>query len=208
MQLVFVHGWGFHAGVWERTAPRLAHYDPVFLDLGFVRNGPRAVGYFPENAVYVGHSFGVLWLLKHGPRRMRALVSVAGFDCFHAFADAHAIAAMQSGMERNPEAQLKAFWRSCGTGVFADPEATDIATLKAGLDWLARWDERDAHRALDCPVLALASEDDVVVPYQASREMWADADLRTCRTGGHGLPLTEPEWCAEQIESFLRALEP
>lgn len=208
MQLVFIHGWAFHAGVWERTAVRLAHRDPVFLDLGFVRNGPRAVGRFPENAVYVGHSFGVLWLLKHGPRAMRALVSIAGFDCFHAFADAGAIDAMKSGMERNPEAQLRAFWRTCGSGVFADREATDIATLKAGLDWLAGWDERERRRALDCPVLALASKDDTVVPYAASREMWAGADLRTTPTGGHGLPLTEPEWCAEQIEEFLRGLEP
>lgn len=208
MDLIFVHGWGFHGGVWRDIEARLPGIRHGLVDLGFIRDGPHGIGTWPENAVYVGHSFGLLWLLKHGPKRMRGLMSIGGFDCFHAHGDVAALATMKEGLERNAPAQMRAFWQACGLRNPIEPATPDPATLKAGLDWLAVWDGRAERAALDCPVRALASADDFIVPEAMSRAVWAPEELRMRPAGGHGLPLTEPDWCAAEIKSFLDDLDP
>lgn len=208
MKLVFVHGWGCHAGIWDKLIPRLPGHEPVVLDLGFVRGGPKGASAIPEDAVCIGHSFGVLWLLKHGPRPMKALVSIAGFDCFYRHVPPEVLPAMKEGVMRDAPAQMRDFWRRCG---FPEEPAGDLDTgaLRAGLDWLATWDASDERRALDAPVLALASEDDMIVRKPMTQAVWGqgDADLRWTATGGHMLPLTRAEWCAEQIGAFIDDLD-
>lgn len=207
MELVLVHGWGFHGGIWKALSERLSDRHHGLVDLGFVRDGPKGIGTWPDNAVYVGHSFGLLWLLKHGPKNMRGLVSIAGFDCFHIHGDTVALADMKAGLERNPGAQMRSFWRACGLDKPIEPATPDPATLKAGLDWLGAWDARAERAALDCPILALGSADDAIVPGPMSEAVWQGQDLRMRETGGHGLPLTEPDWCAAEITRFLDALD-
>ena len=201
--LVFVHGWGFHNGLWRGVADRLADHEACHIELGFLRGGPAGDSRLAENAIYIGHSFGLIWLLKHAPRPLRGLVSVAGFDCFHAHVDAAQIEQMSRGLERNPKAQMAHFWKSCGTTKFAAREDFDIAALRGGLVWLAAWDERRALRDLDVPVLALAAEDDQIVPLAMSRAIWSDRDLRLRPEGGHALPLNAPQWCADEIDDFV-----
>lgn len=206
MQLVFVHGWGFHAGIWEALLPRLEGHETGVVDLGFCRGGPKAVTSLPAGAVYIGHSFGLLWLLRHGPRPMKALVSIAGFDCFHAHVAPSAIDPIRVGIAKNLPAQMRHFWRQCGAPDFTATEF-DRATLLAGLDWLSRWDGRKELETFHAPLLALASEDDAIVPAAASRAMWEGrADFHMRPDGGHALPLTRPEWCAERIGTFLDGL--
>lgn len=207
MELVFVHGWGFHGGLWHGLRERLPDREHGLVDLGFIRDGPKGIGTWPDNAVYVGHSFGLLWLLKHGPEQMRGLVSIGGFDRFADHGDMAKLQDMKNGLERNPPAQMRAFWQACGLDRPIDPATPDPATLKAGLDWLATWDARDEMAALDCPFLALASEDDAIVPSAMSRAVWVDYNLRLHATGGHALPLTEPEWCVSEITRFVDALD-
>jgi pimeloyl-[acyl-carrier protein] methyl ester esterase len=201
MQIVLVHGWGFNAGLWRDVAPRLAPHEALVIDLGFIRGGPKGWGELPQDALCVGHSFGLLWLLKHGPRPMRGLVSVGGFDCFSAHVPLDAVSAMKQGLDRNPAAQMRGFWRACGLEeVFAPAQCLEVSTLKAGLDWLVAWDERSRRQALDVPLMALAARDDVIVPPRATEAIWAGAgELRWRATGGHALPLTAPDWIAHQI---------
>lgn len=206
MQILFAHGWGYHGGVWEGVLARLGTRQTAILDLGFVRGGPKGISAMPEDVVCVGHSFGLMWLLKHGPEHIRGLVSISGFDCFHAYRPAEALSDLRGGLERNPAAQMRAFWQSCGTERFAEADCLDAGTLRGGLEWLGLWDERERRRALDCPVLVLASEDDAIVPKDMSAEVWQGADLRWCAHGGHGLPLTAPAWCAAHIDRFVDGL--
>ena len=145
--LVFVHGWGFHNGIWHGVADRLQQYEVHHVELGFLRNTPMSAVALPSNAVCIGHSFGLMWLLKHGPKPMVGLLSVAGFDCFHAHIGTRQIEAMRRGLERDPIEQMERFWQSCGTSNFIEREHYDVAALQGGLGWLASWDERAALRA-------------------------------------------------------------
>lgn len=210
MQIILVHGWGFHAGLWSEVVPRLKGHEALAIDLGFIRDGPKGASSMPADAVCVGHSFGLVWLLKHGPRPMKGLVSLAGVDCWKAHLPVEPITEMKEGLLRNPAAQMRGFWRACGIDDFTPADRLDVATLRAGLDWLATWDGREQRRSLGAPILALAAEDDQIVPKPATQAMWGggDADLRWRKTGGHALPLTEPDWCAEQILEFVDGLEP
>jgi len=204
--LVLVHGWGFNNAMWRDVAERLPAYECHIIELGFLLRGPQGASSMPREAVCIGHSFGLMWLLKHGPRPMRGLMSIAGFDCFHAHVERARIEAMKRGLDRDPVAQMERFWRSCGTEPFTERRNFDISALKGGLDWLANWDEREAHNDLTCPLVALAAEDDEVVPNEMTQAIWGDADLRLRPDGGHALPLTRPQWCADEIEDFVARL--
>ena len=206
MHFVLVHGWGFHAGIWADVIGHLQGAEITLIDLGFVSGGPKGKADWPSDAIAVGHSLGLLWLLQHGGGRFRGLVSVQGFDCFCCHIPPSRVAALKRGIEREPHGTLQAFWRSCGAAGFALPDALNVARLDEGLDWLMHWDARKAKDELACPVLALAARDDAIVPASMSEAIWQDVDIKWSQDGGHVLPLRHPRWCARHVLEFADTL--
>jgi pimeloyl-[acyl-carrier protein] methyl ester esterase len=205
MHFVLVHGWGFHAGIFADFIDNLRGSEVTLVDLGFVAGGPKGASDWSEDAIAVGHSLGLLWLLERGSGRFRALVSVQGFDCFSCHVAPSRLAALKRGLERDAGGTLQAFWRSCGASGFALPEALNVARLDEGLDWLTTWDARKARDSLTCPILALASRDDVIVPPSMSEAIWGE-NIVWSPDGGHVLPLKHPEWCARHVLEFANSL--
>jgi pimeloyl-[acyl-carrier protein] methyl ester esterase len=205
MHFVLVHGWGFHAGLWTELVAHLEGAEITLLDLGFVAGGPKGEMDWPRDAIAVGHSLGLLWLLARGEGRFRALVSMEGFDCFTCHIPRSRLAALERGIEREPYATLEAFWRSCGAPGFAPPQALVVPRLQEGLDWLMHWDARDVKEGLQCPVLALAARDDAIVPPAMSQSIWRER-LIWSPDGGHVLPLRHPQWCARHVLEFANSL--
>lgn len=72
MHFVLVHGWGFNASLWDPLIARLCDATVTRVDLGFVAGGPCDMPDWPQDAIAVGHSLGVLWLLKEGADGSRA----------------------------------------------------------------------------------------------------------------------------------------
>ena len=206
MHFVLVHGWGFHAGLWADFVRQLEGADITLVDLGFVSGGPKGEKSWPPDAIAIGHSLGLLWLLARGGQQFRALVSMQGFDCFSCHVAPSRIAALRRGIEREPYATMQAFWRSSGAPDFAPPGALDIPRLHEGLEWLMHWDARDVKDGLKCPVLALASRDDAIVPAAMSEAIWQRPGLVWSPDGAHVLPLRHPEWCARHVLEFANAL--
>src|SRR5262245_41658363 len=102
MHFVFVHGWGFHAGMWADVVGQLDVADVTLVDLVFVSGVPKCETDWPADAIAVGHSLGLLWLLRQGGDRFRALVSVQGFDWFCRHIAPSRLAALKRGLEREP----------------------------------------------------------------------------------------------------------
>ena len=201
MRFVLVHGWGFHAGIWNGLIRHLPGAEIFLVDLGFVSGGSKGVSEWPADAIAIGHSLGLLWLLEQGGDRFRALVSIQGFDCFCCHIPRARVASMRRGLERDASGTLQSFWRASGTDDFASPDALNVAALDQGLGWLMDWDAREAKAGLQCPMLALASRDDAIVPEAMSETIW-NGDIVWSADGGHVLPLKHPDWCAKQIIDF------
>jgi pimeloyl-[acyl-carrier protein] methyl ester esterase len=207
MRFVLVHGWGFHAGLWDKLVPHLPDAEIARVDLGFIKGGPKGVREWPEDSIAIGHSLGLLWLLKQGRGRFRALVSIQGFDCFSCHIPKSRVLGMQRALKRDADATLRAFWRACDTEPFAPGEALNVEALGDGLDGLASWDAREELGALTCPTLALASRDDQIVPPAMSETIW-NGNVIWSESGGHALPLLRAEWCASQVSDFAHAIRP
>ena len=210
MHFVIVHGWGFNGRLWGELTPRLPEANISLVDLGFVAGGPDASPGWSDNVgaqetIAIGHSFGVLWLLKQG-LPFKGLVSIQGFDRYCPHVPPTRVAALKRGLARDPGETLDAFWRSCGSPDFAPAEALNVETLDEGLDWLMHWDAEDAKKSLRCPILTLAARDDVIVPAAMSEAVWGAETIHWSPDGGHVLPLRHPEWCARHVREFANSL--
>lgn len=206
MHFVFVHGWGFHAGIWASLIERLPDAKVTLIDLGFVAGGPEGSPDWPEDAIAVGHSLGVLWLLKEAGARFKGLVSIQGFDRFCPHVPLSRVSALKRGLARDPGGTLQAFWHSCGAPDFAEPASLNTGRLDEGLNWLMHWDARAARESLECPTLILAAEDDPIVPPAMSEAVWGKENIVWSPDGGHVLPLRHPRWCAHHVAEFAHSL--
>ncbi len=211
--IVFVHGWGFDARLWDSVRSKLADFDCDCVDLGFSGKPKGAHTDGERQTVAVGHSLGLLWLLHERPFRWRALVSVSGIPRFtkapgyRQGVDSRVLDATIARFAGKPMATVRDFLHYCGCD--AAPANIDPARLGEGLRWLRDWDARAALAAEPGPVLALYSMDDAVVPKALSEGIFAarpNTRLAAAPDGGHALPLTRPDWCASQIREFVRCL--
>jgi len=211
MHFVFVHGWGFNAAIWRDLIGFMRISEVSLVDLGFIAGGPKAANTWPSNAIAVGHSLGVFWLLHRageaGSTHFRGLVSIQGFDRFCPPIPQARVVGMRRGLRRDPGQTLEAFWRGCGTEPFAPHELLNVERLDEGLSWLMDWDARKARASLACPTLALAARDDAIVPEAMSVGVWGEDDIHWSQSGGHVLPLKQPEWCARHVLDFAYALQ-
>lgn len=212
MKFVLVHGWGFNARIWTDLVVHLPDAGTALVDLGFVGGGPDAHPGWPDDAtaedtIAIGHSLGVLWLLKQG-LRFKGLVTIQGFDRFCPHVPPARVAALKRGLARDAGGTLQAFWRSCGAPDFAGPADLNVAKLDEGLDWLMHWDAEGAKKSLSCPVLTLAARDDVIVPPAMSEAVWGVGNIHWSPDGGHALPLRHPDWCARHVLEFANSVSP
>ena len=209
MHFVLVHGWGFNASIWTPLIAHLGEAETTVLDLGFVEGAESSGDQdWPEDAVGVGHSLGVLWLLKHGGGRFRGLVSLQGFDRYCPHVPKSRVVALKRGIDRDPAGTMEAFWGSCGAPGFAPAAALNADRLREGLDWLIQWDAEDIRKSLRCPVLSLATQDDVIVPPAMTEAIWGKENVVWQAEGGHVLPIKFPEWCATHVVEFANSVSP
>jgi pimeloyl-[acyl-carrier protein] methyl ester esterase len=205
LPLVFVHGWAFGPEFWAPLRRELGAREALTLDLGYF--GPENLNLPDEPFVAVGHSLGLLWLLRHAPDRLAALVSLGGFGRFGV--PAGPTRAMRRGLSRDPAQVIAAFHQACALPDDLTLDTTHIAEarpeqLAQGLDWLLQWDERPALEVFSRPLLALAAADDAIVPPDLSRASFPHG-LIMLESGGHAFPASKSAQCARHIAPFLES---
>lgn len=212
-RLVFVHGWGLEPTLWQQLRAELAEFDCFDIDLGFY--GPPIGPAIPPDrpVVAVGHSLGVLWLLKTQPFPWSGLVSINGFPRFVEAANyqpavpLRQIDRMIRRLLADPAGVVCEFRRRCGC-TRPLPDSPLPESLRRGLIWLRDWDARPTcdFAPPAAPILALSGGADPILPVGMDEHCFRDfPQLQTERldSGGHLLPLTSPDWCARHIRSFL-----
>jgi pimeloyl-[acyl-carrier protein] methyl ester esterase len=204
--LVFVHGWGFDAGFWDPVRESLGHPHTLAADLGF--RGEPLMPEWPGDGIAVGHSLGLLWLLKTRPFPWRALVAVNGFTRFPKGAGFEAgvpprlIERMIAKAEGDHAAVAADFLARCGLPE-AETEDLHRDALIEGLQWLSEWD----CRGCAAPLVALAGRRDPIATPAMTLSCFPPDRIRWREDGGHLLPLTHPGWCADMIRDTLHALQ-
>jgi len=208
-RLLLVHGWGFGPAFWTPLLDALGGPDAHLLDLGYF--GPPRLDVPPGPWLAVGHSLGALRLLHEifpvlPGGDLLGFVSLGGFASFDT--PAGPTRAMRRGLGRDAAQVLTNFHQACGLPAELRPDVSgaDPERLAEGLDALLRWDERARLAELAVPLLALATEDDAVVPPSLSRTSFPPDRLRMLTNGGHAFPVTRAAECARHIQDFTESL--
>ncbi len=202
--LLFVHGWGFDASVWDELRSHYPPEDTLAWDLGFFGSPNQPALPKGRPILAVGHSFGLLWLLHEPGLRCDALVSINGFSCFAQRPDfpgiaLRVLARMCARVTSDAAGVVKDFRALCG--VLAPlPGDPDAPKLTAGLVALQNWDKRPAE-----VMAALCGTSDGLVSQEMSRACFADEKIYW-HEGGHMLPLTAASWCAGHLRELADKL--
>jgi pimeloyl-[acyl-carrier protein] methyl ester esterase len=204
MRFVFVHGWGFDPAVWDRVAEALPGFAQTRIDLGFLGGAPTATQFQPDD-ILIGHSLGFLWgLTRH--QDWRAVIAINGFARFAGAVEdgacvrPAALRALRLGLARDAEKTLATFYRSLDhTALIEHFDAPQLA------EGLALLETQQITKPLAMPGLVLAARNDPLVPVTACEHLAAIAGTTVTwrEEGGHLLPLTQPQGCADAIRAFL-----
>jgi len=214
--IVYIHGWGEDSRIWENVVQYLPDVQHHFIDLGFISKENDSVPQIQipelENAFFVTHSLGTLWGLNHiSVEQIKGLIAINGFGSFSDFASNKTLKIMANSLQRNIFYQMEAFWKNCNfpenMQQIYKPMLNRMA-LSQGLAWLGSWDVCRKLQGLGdrcVPVLPLGSECDLILPLDKMRAHWERLgyDVVIKEDAGHSLPVSHPQWCAQQITEFI-----
>jgi pimeloyl-[acyl-carrier protein] methyl ester esterase len=197
MKLLFLHGWGFDASLWDRIRAALAPMEAVVWDRGYF--GAGAQEKVDGALVAIGHSFGSLLLASDPPPNCIALIAINGFDRFagERVVESRLLDRMHSRFSTSPAAVLDDFRQRVGAA--RNQRQMHVGRLAADLDLLKTLDARG--RLL--PRLVLHGGKDPILPPSMREGLFAGARQVTLASGGHLLPLSHPSWCADRIREVL-----
>jgi pimeloyl-[acyl-carrier protein] methyl ester esterase len=198
MKLLFLHGWGFDASIWDGVRTALAPIETFAWDRGYF--GAPMHADIAAPFVAVGHSLGSLLLAADLPPGCTGMIAINGFDRFpgDGLVAPRLLDRMRARFAVSAGAVLDDFRSRAGGGAHAG--AIDTARLAADLERLADIDARNGTK----PRLVLHGDDDLILPPAMRAHVFAGVPRLTLAGGGHLLPLTHPDWCAERIREVLR----
>lgn len=195
MRLVFLHGWGLDASLWDAVCAALPEFETTAMDRGYF--GPPMTDLPPEPFLAVGHSLGALMIAEF-PDAI-GHIAVNGFDRFVGD-DAIPKRVMDRMEKRFSESYaeiLAEFRERIGAG--AAPDAPNYARLAYELHFLATADARDVKRPR---TLVLHGGADPLLPEAMREAVFPGAQRETLAEAGHLLPRTHPQWVADRIRAF------
>jgi len=197
MRLLFLHGWGFDANLWDGVRAALPEFATVAWDRGYF--GAVSAEPVPKPLIAVGHSLGAMLLAGALPEGCVGLVAINGFDRFagEGAVPPRVVERMRRRFDEAPAEVLADFRARCGGD--APPAIHNTETLAADLATLAQGDQRDAAQV---PTLVLHGSADPLLPEPMREAVFVGAPRETLAEGGHLMPLTHPDWCAARIRAF------
>ncbi len=233
-RLVLLPGWGMHSGVWGDFAELLSQYFTLTLidHLPSLDNieavGDEIIELLDDEPFYLlGWSLGgnvALNIAWRYPERVRGLILLATNPCFVAN---EAWPGMPLAMFRaftqqvhlNASATLQGFLMLQCQGVtnsheyletlkarFASKEMLPLNALVQNLALLEKVDLRDVLTALACPVVAILSDNDALVPVtigQVMQTLQPNLQLHIIEKAGHIPFMVQTEVCVNIICAFI-----
>ena len=198
MKLLFLHGWGLDASLWDGIRRSLNDHDTCCWDRGYF-TVPQSAPPAGEPVLAIGHSLGSLLLALEPPAHCVGLVAINGFDRFVGYqaVSARVVDRMRQRLASNPREVLDSFRLRIGVGphrgvVCADRLSKDLHTLATAV----------APGTSLCRLL-LQGGRDPLLPAAMQERTFAGAKRLIHPDAGHVLPLSHPEWCADAIRELI-----
>lgn len=222
--LVFFHGWGFDAQVWEPLVPRLSKdYCLYLVDLpGLGQTSMMSWDAFkdqlletlPPQISLVGWSLGGLVatrLAMEEPTRVRCLVNVASSPYFIKEArwpgiDKTLFDSFYQALTSNPTEALRGFMNLQGASPVMGVEPS-VTGLQQGLEWLLTWDLRAALSELRIPTAYAFGRDDAIVPrttMMAMKRRYPQFDYALFENAGHMPFLSEKDRFSHWLMGLIK----
>jgi pimeloyl-[acyl-carrier protein] methyl ester esterase len=197
VRLVFLHGWGFDARLWDGVRSALPEFETVAWDRGYF--GTPSTDPVEGPLIAVGHSLGAMLLADAVPPGCAGLVAINGFDRFagDGAVPPRVVERMRKRFDEAPAEVLADFRARCGGGT--PPAIHDTGALAEDLPLLAQGDRRGI---VERPILVLHGSADPLLPEGMRETVFAGAPRETLVGGGHLIPITHPDWCAAHIRAF------
>ena len=205
--IIFVHGWGYDAAFWKPLQDILSNYLNenrfVTLDLGFL--GKENLQETRKNGLYITHSLGTAWALKHRSKDMSGLIALSGFMNFQKFYPAQTLETFHASFLKEPKAHMVNFWEECG--ITPEIYTLNIEALETGIGWLKTWDLEEQTKNMQKPIHVITSENDKVTRLNRMKRHWIGHKIKILKTGGHAGAILNARQYAEKILSIMKNLE-
>lgn len=211
--LIFVHGWGFSKDFWKPLTSLLQELPIHFIDLGFINNNPTSndiiqiISEQQQNMIAIGHSLGILYLLKQFPHQFYHYVAINSFlrfsknDDYPAGVPSRILQRMSKGIDKDAPLVLSQFYQQCRSSNII-PAHINLARLKTGLEYLETEDFRHALPLLSDKLTVVASDNDPVVSAAMTKDSFKTHPVHWVQDNTHILPITQPDLCAETIRNI------
>lgn len=199
--ILLLHGYGFQRIFWD-CVPFDDQKNSIYAyDFGFT--GARSANSM-INAQYdyiVGHSYGGLWAIQNGLRPKKGFIFINSFMHFPDLVPKAQIKALRNAITRDTNKAMERFHKNIGSDQWS--ASWDKDKLLGALEDLEQWDARPVMFDNQIPILVLLGKRDPLCLHQDMLEHWQEFDMRTHENGGHLLPLTHGDWCADIITQWM-----
>ncbi|QHI95012.1 biotin synthase [Aristophania vespae] len=207
--LYFAHGWSYDQSFWQPVIKNLAEFSCHYEEAGYFGASPSCK--LPQSPyIAIGHSAGVMNLLKRDLSRCVGLISFNGFARFSSDISypegitARVLERMMTKLSQNPEDVISSFRRLCGEDPPALPAHFNQERLIAGLQHLIDEDARLSLLGWDKLLVNIVGSTDPLLPSQ--KGLQHPCSLQEIWQGGHLLPQTHSTRAARLIRDIANDL--
>ncbi|CAI3935452.1 alpha/beta fold hydrolase [Commensalibacter communis] len=209
--LLFVHGWGFSKHFWEPVSYLLNEFSKEYIDLGFVNNisilsnDVHDLSQQIPNTIAIGHSLGLLYLLKQFPRTFHHYIAINSFLRFSKAEDylsgvpSRILHLMSKGIDKDVYSVLSQFYQQCQY-VGNVPNQMNASALQIGLGTLETEDFRNVLPSITDRLTIVSSKSDPVVSSDMTIDSFKSHPIYWVKDNTHVLPISRPEICAKIIK--------
>ncbi len=228
--LVLLHGWAMHSGLWGDFAAQLSpHYRVTLIDLPWHDNleaiSDEIVATLDDEPFYVlGWSLGGTVALDIAARysnRVQGVILMAANPCFVAQKNwagmpVETFDAFTEQLHANPVTTLQRFLALQLQGSlaflkdvkarFALKPAPELSDLETSLTLLKTSDLRAFLTNLKCPIAAILSDNDALIPVEVGQQMQTlqpNLHLTVLKNATHIPFVTQSKNCLNAIHAFL-----
>ncbi|MDD2863279.1 MAG: malonyl-ACP O-methyltransferase BioC [Methylococcales bacterium] len=231
IHFVLLHGWAMHSGMWGSFAQQLsANYRVTLIDLPHHENlaqiSDEIIAGLDSQPFYViGWSLGGAIALDMATRysnRVQGVILLAANPCFVEQTDwagmpLETFDAFATQLHANSTVTLQRFLALQLQGLpqflkevkarFALHIQSDTPILETSLQLLKKNDLRENLKNLTCPIAAILSDNDALIPVFVGEQMQAlqpHLQLTILEKAGHIPFITQPTLCLNAIHAFVR----